>query len=215
MAEVRSLVFSLGTTPVSPKPLKKHKEAERRQALFDNHRTSGCGSAPARSSSPSGVPPQLSPWECLIPRCDAGQASWDRPPSRGGFPVGVRTQFQRCTSHTGHSAGRLMPEPLGSGLQIRPRAPHSPHRPACLPNGVLTGRDGSGLVTFSVTNVNKYVTNVFPLSRSPDAAQRNPGSAFPLAASVTICESQPGLRCAASGLRAADATPNTFLANCG
>jgi hypothetical protein len=39
MIEVRSLVLSPGTTPVSPKPLEKHKEAERRQALFDNHRT--------------------------------------------------------------------------------------------------------------------------------------------------------------------------------
>jgi hypothetical protein len=35
-----------------------------------------------------------------------------------------------------------------------------------------------GVVTFSVTNVNKYVTTVFPLSRSPDAAQRNPGQPF-------------------------------------
>jgi hypothetical protein len=163
MTEVRSLVLSLGTTPVSPKPLEKHKEAERRQALFDNHRTSGCGSAPARSSSPSGVPPRFFPWECLIPRCDAGQASWGRPPSRGGFPAGVRTQFQRCTSHTGHSAGRLMPEPPGSGLQIHPRAPHSPHRPACLPNGVLTGRDDSGVVTEIVTIVNEKMTDAVVL----------------------------------------------------
>ena len=154
MTEGRSLVLSLGTTPVSPKPLEKHKEAERRQALFDNHRTmrvrlcSGAEQLAFRRSTTV-----LRQGTVSSQGCDSGQASWDRPPiTRRITPAGVRTQFQRCTSHAGHSAGRLMPEPPGSGLtSLRPRAPHSPHRPACLPNGVLTGRDDSGVVTYSVT----------------------------------------------------------------
>jgi hypothetical protein len=36
------------------------------------------------------------------------------------------------TSHPGHHAGRLIPKPPESGLQIRPRAPHPPHLTACL-----------------------------------------------------------------------------------
>jgi hypothetical protein len=36
------------------------------------------------------------------------------------------------TSHPGHHAGRLIPKPPGSGLQIRPRAPHPLHLTACL-----------------------------------------------------------------------------------
>jgi hypothetical protein len=39
---------------------------------------------------------------------------------------------QGCTSHPGHHAGRLIPKPPGSGLQIRPRAPHPLHLTACL-----------------------------------------------------------------------------------
>ena len=36
------------------------------------------------------------------------------------------------TSHPGHPAGRLIPKPPESGLQIRPRAPHPLHLTACL-----------------------------------------------------------------------------------
>jgi len=39
---------------------------------------------------------------------------------------------QGCTSHPGHNAGRLIPKPPGSGLQIRPRAPYPLHLTACL-----------------------------------------------------------------------------------
>ena len=41
---------------------------------------------------------------------------------------------QRSTSHPGRNAGGLMPKPPGSGVQIRPRAPHSP-RPTGVPPG--------------------------------------------------------------------------------
>src|ERR1700730_5661761 len=36
------------------------------------------------------------------------------------------------TSRPGHRAGGLIPKPPGSGLQIRPRAPHPLHLTACL-----------------------------------------------------------------------------------
>jgi len=62
------------------------------------------------------------------------------------------------TSRPGHSAGRLMPKPPGSGLQIRPRAPHSP-RPTGMPPEArpLRERDDSSKVTVSGTNVKRHV----------------------------------------------------------
>src|SRR5580700_5565156 len=48
---------------------------------------------------------------------------------------------QGCTSHPGHHAGRLIPKPPGSGLQIRPRAPHPLHLTACLRKASLGERD--------------------------------------------------------------------------
>jgi hypothetical protein len=48
------------------------------------------------------------------------------------------------TSHPGHNAGRLIPKPPGSGLQIRPRAPHPLHLTACLRKASLV----SGIFAF-------------------------------------------------------------------
>ena len=48
---------------------------------------------------------------------------------------------QGCTSHPGHNAGRLIPKPPGSGLQIRPRAPHPLHLTACLRKASLGEQD--------------------------------------------------------------------------
>ena len=45
------------------------------------------------------------------------------------------------TSHPGHHAGRLIPKPPESGLQIRPRAPHPLHLTACLRKASLGERD--------------------------------------------------------------------------
>jgi hypothetical protein len=48
------------------------------------------------------------------------------------------------TSHPGHRAGRLIPKPPGSGLQIRPRAPHPLHLTVCLRGRPLV----SGIFSF-------------------------------------------------------------------
>jgi hypothetical protein len=50
---------------------------------------------------------------------------------RGRYPPSP-VPVQRCTSHPGHNAGRLIPKPPGSRLQIRPRAPHPLHLSVCL-----------------------------------------------------------------------------------
>jgi hypothetical protein len=44
------------------------------------------------------------------------------------------------TSRPGHRAGGLIPKPPGSGLQIRPRAPHLLHLSACLRKASLVSR---------------------------------------------------------------------------
>jgi hypothetical protein len=48
---------------------------------------------------------------------------------------------QGCTSHPGHNAGRLIPKPPGSRLQIRPRVPYPLHLTACLRKASLGERD--------------------------------------------------------------------------
>jgi len=48
---------------------------------------------------------------------------------------------QGSTSRPGHNAGGLIPKPPGSGLQIRPRAPHPLHLTACLRKASLGERD--------------------------------------------------------------------------
>jgi len=62
------------------------------------------------------------------------------------------------TSHAGHSAGRLMPEPPGSDLQSHPRAPPSLQWPGMPPGHVLYVSEIRGLyVTLSVTFVKEMV----------------------------------------------------------
>jgi hypothetical protein len=81
--------------------------------------------------TPVGVPPRLSP-KGIIP----SQRLGFRPGFLGRGPNGryppSPVPVQGCTSHPGHHAGRLIPKPPGSGLQIRPRAPHPLHLTACL-----------------------------------------------------------------------------------
>jgi len=61
------------------------------------------------------------------------------------------------TSRPGRNAGRLMPEPPGSGLQSRPRAPHSPQRPGMPPGHVLHERDRfAAFITETVTDVENW-----------------------------------------------------------
>jgi hypothetical protein len=94
----------------------------------------------------------------------SGQASWDaagaldplRPLQSGsgdlarGVSPARPVPAQGCTSRPGHSAGGLMPEPPGSGLQVRPRAPPSLQRPGVPPSRVLHAsedRDVTGMGT--------------------------------------------------------------------
>ena len=118
---------------------KNNKEAERRETLFRNHRTFGCGSAPLGAAR--------------LPAFHHGSRQRDSSSPRLSFrPRFPRTRsdkrylsspvpVQRSTSHPGRNAGRLMPKPPENGLQIRPREPHSPRRPGVPPGDVLTGRE--------------------------------------------------------------------------
>ncbi len=73
--------------------------------------------------SPVGVPPRLSPEGLSSPRLSVGPGfpglSADK---RRSSPRRRRPRLQRCTSHAGHGAGRLMPKPPGSGGDEPPPA---------------------------------------------------------------------------------------------
>ena len=56
------------------------------------------------------------------PRRDPGHASWEAASTGRASRRQRRTHFQRCTSHAGHSAGRLMPRPPGNGGDEPPPA---------------------------------------------------------------------------------------------
>jgi len=62
------------------------------------------------------------------PRRSSGQASWDA--AVWALPT-IACPSPGSTSRPARNAGRLMPEPPGSGLQDRPRAPHSPPMARC------------------------------------------------------------------------------------
>jgi hypothetical protein len=81
--------------------------------------------------TPVGVPPRLSPKGVSHPKGSAsGQASWD------AVCTGVTrlrlSQSREAPPTPVIMPGDMMPKPPGSGLQIRPRAPHPLHLTACL-----------------------------------------------------------------------------------
>jgi hypothetical protein len=114
---------------------KKKKEAERRQT-----RNPRAASSDAARAGRSALACRRS--TAALTR---GNISSQRLSFRPGFRgLGLRGCYppspvpvQGCTSHPGHNAGRLMPELPGSGVQIRPRAPHSAPPFGMPPQGVL------------------------------------------------------------------------------
>ena len=124
--------YSLFPIPFSQFVISSLKKKGRRNAgkRRTNHRA--CARrALSGARTPVGVPPRLSP-KGIIP----SQRLGFRP---GFLGLGLNGRYppspvpvQRCTSHPGHRAGRLIPKPPGSGLQIRPRAPHPLHLSDCL-----------------------------------------------------------------------------------
>ncbi len=83
-----------------------------------------------------GVPPRL--W---LRRPNATTQLQFRASLAGAFkralPANRPAAVQRCFSQTGRNAGRAdNPKLPGSGLQVRPRVPHSPRAMACRPQRV-------------------------------------------------------------------------------
>ncbi len=110
-----------------------------------------------------GVPPRL--W---LRRPNATTQLQFRASLAGAFkralPANRPAAVQRCFSQTGRNAGRAdNPKLPGSGLQVRPRAPHSPRAAACRLQRVQPWARFSLYVTEPVTIVNRTVTAYFPL----------------------------------------------------
>ena len=141
------------------------------RTLFRNHRTPTFILARLRGRTQEGVrhPPF---WSGLAFRRSTAALALRTHASKGlsvgpGFaefgackrrvtPAGA-VPLAASTSHAGHNAGRLMSEPPGNGLQIRPRAPSSPDDPACLrATSFKLGEDC--YVALVAPNVNSYVT---------------------------------------------------------
>ena len=108
-------------TPVSSRSalratIVRKKKARKRNAdrRVSNLRTFRVRRAQSAARSPLGVPPRLSANGTIHPKAQPGP----------GFVthLTVAWHFQRCTSRAGHSAGRLMPRPPGSGSDEPPPA---------------------------------------------------------------------------------------------
>ena len=77
--------------------------------------------AQSAARSPLGVPPRLSATGTIHPKAQPGPGFVTHQLTRR-VPRQPVWHFQRCTSRAGHSAGRLMPRPPGSGSDEPPRA---------------------------------------------------------------------------------------------
>ncbi len=117
-------------------PSYERREAERRQMRSPTAAPTGARRALIAARSPVGVPPRLSPKGVFHPKGSAsGQASWDV------VCTGV-TRLRLSQSRDAPPTpvimpGDMMPKPPGSGLQIRPQAPHPAPPSGLPPEGVL------------------------------------------------------------------------------
>ena len=91
----------------------KSKEAERRQTRIQPPHLSGAARAERCALASRRPTTALCQWDY-----SSQGSTWAR---LRDTPVTV-WHFQRCTSRAGHSAGRLMPRPPGSGSDEPPRA---------------------------------------------------------------------------------------------
>ena len=129
----------------------KRKEEERRQTRYSKTRThTACGARHGEGGSrrPSAIGRARLPAfhrRHLRQRPNAtaqlqSRTSWDVAKERAlptpGRPSPAGDIARRPVIMP---AGRFFPKPPGSGLQIRPREPHSPHLPVCLRKASFLG----------------------------------------------------------------------------
>jgi hypothetical protein len=117
-------------------PSYERREAERRQTRSPTAAPYGARRASSGTRSSVGVPPRLSPKGVFHPEDSAsGQASWDVVCT--GVTRHRLSQSREAPPTPVIMPGDMMPKPPGSGVQIRPQAPH-PAPPFSLPpEGVL------------------------------------------------------------------------------
>jgi len=111
----------VSTFPDHARQTKGKRNAGRR--ISPNLRALRARLALSGARSPVGVPPRLSPEGLSSPRLSVGPGFPRRgADKRRSSPRRRRPRLQRCTSRAGHSAGRLMPKPPGSGGDEPPPA---------------------------------------------------------------------------------------------
>ena len=101
----------------------RKKKARKRNAdrRVSNLRTFRVRRAQSAARSPLGVPPRLCANGTIHPKAQPGPGFVTHQLTRR-VPRQPVWHFQRCTSRAGHSAGRLMPRPPGSGSDEPPPA---------------------------------------------------------------------------------------------
>src|SRR5580704_7421002 len=112
-SEIRERSTSLNAAPdYAPfhPGYEEEKEAERRKTLFRNHRNLRCGTRPTGRARLPAFHRGSYQRESSSLRRSSGQASWIRSPKAAHVPP-APYPLTASTSHAGHSAGRLMPEP--------------------------------------------------------------------------------------------------------
>jgi hypothetical protein len=131
-ARIGKVRFAIHHSPLAfPFLHKRRKEAERRQTQVTNRRILRCGARSFGARTLDGVPPRLSPKGIIPSQRLSFRPGFLGRGLNGRYPPSP-VPVQGCTSRPGHRAGGLIPKPPGSGLQIRPRAPHPLHLTACL-----------------------------------------------------------------------------------
>jgi hypothetical protein len=117
---------SLFATPVSPKPrLKEIKEGSGTPANAGYYRRIlRCGARSCGARTLDGVPPRLSPKGIIPSQRLSFRPGFLGRGLNGRYPPSP-VPVQGSTSRPGRNVGGLIPEPPGSRLQTRPRAPPS------------------------------------------------------------------------------------------
>ena len=122
--------FRSSVIPASSNQSHKMKEAERRQTLGTTAASCDAARALLERARLTAFHHGSHLREYLIPKAQL-QARLPGTRSERALPA-FACPSPGSTSRPGHRAGGLIPKPPGSGLQIRPRAPHPLHLTACL-----------------------------------------------------------------------------------
>jgi hypothetical protein len=150
--------FAALSHSLSPPPTKEGRRSADRRVLRD--RTSGCGAPSVCSSKPKNIRRGLASRRSTAALAAQMNATAQPRPcflglrSNGRYPPNP-VPVQRCTSRTGHNAGRSDARTARErGYKPRPQEPHPPHRSAVTGRRPFDGRECRNIF-LSVTSIKR------------------------------------------------------------